>query len=58
MERERMSGLAQRRLLAVKTGQAVPPNDCVMPGLAAGCRQCVQAAQSAVAWTLAPVVAP
>lgn len=37
---------------------APPPTaaDCIMPGLDAGCRSALQAARSAVAWTLNPAV--
>lgn len=66
MERQRLVQLSARRqpaltALTATSGSAcsAPPparNDCVMPGLEAGCRQCLKAAQSAISWTLAPVV--
>ncbi|KAI7839573.1 hypothetical protein COHA_006699 [Chlorella ohadii] len=67
MERQRMLQLSARRNPALTASAASPSasagtiaaqprNDCVMPGLEAGCRQCLKAAQSAISWTLAPVV--
>jgi hypothetical protein len=68
MERQRMQQLAARRQPALTASPAAskgssrvaagaaPRNDCVMPGLEAGCRQCLKAAESAISWTLAPVV--
>lgn len=50
----RLTGPAANNSSAVA---APPRNDCVMPGLEAGCRQCLKAAHSAISWTLAPVVA-
>lgn len=65
MERERLRQLSTRQALpasSASTGGSMrataqlQPCDLVMPGLDAGCRRALQAAQSAVVWTLAPVV--
>lgn len=63
LEWERLRQLAAHRQQAGASGSgsSTPPPpaaDCVLPGLDASCRRCVQAAQSAIAWTLAPTVVP